>query len=216
MESLRALKLIKIFAKETVRTSLWQDKCSAQVRAKVRIDQLNAVFESSKDFLIGVITVFVFYFGATDVLAGNVSLGMLIAFIAYKDSFVNSSIALVENYIDFRMLELHLSRLSDIVFEEAEEKPISNYSASIIGQLSCRNLCFRYAKNEPYIFDGINIEIAQGDSVAIIGASGVGKSTLINLLMGLTKASAGNVLIDGHPLQDSMLVQYRQLISSVS
>jgi len=130
------------------------------------------------------------------------TIGMLFAFIAYKQQFVSKATMLVERAIEFRMLDLYLDRLADIVGAEPEQMGTRGprYSAPINGYVEARNLSFRYAEGEPYVFENISFRIASGDYVAITGPSGCGKTTLLKIMLGLMAPTSGEILIDGTPL----------------
>jgi ATP-binding cassette subfamily B protein RaxB len=127
---------------------------------------------------------------------------MLFAFVAYKQQFISKASRLVEQAIDFRMLDLHLDRLSDIAHAEPEHRPrrTAFHDRPIAGDLEVRNLSFRYAEGEPYVFENISFSVRAGDYVAITGPSGGGKTTLLKVILGLLPASSGDVLIDGRKL----------------
>ena len=118
---------------------------------------------------------------------GEMTVGMLFAFVSYKQQFVDKAARLVERAIEFRMLDLHLDRLGDIAGAEPEASHFrpAAYQQPIQGNLEVRNLCFRYAEGEPFVLRDVNFTIHAGDYVAITGPSGGGKTTLLKLILGL-------------------------------
>jgi ATP-binding cassette subfamily B protein RaxB len=147
--------------------------------------------------------VLIIYLGAQAALAGDMTVGMLFAFISYKHQFVNKAARLVERAIEYRMLDLHLERLSDIAGAEPEQghsRPVA-YQQPIEGNIEIRDLCFRYADGEPFVLRNVNLRIRAGDYVAITGPSGCGKTTLLKVMLGLLEPSSGEILIDGVPLR---------------
>jgi ATP-binding cassette subfamily B protein RaxB len=130
---------------------------------------------------------------------------MLFAFMAYKHQFVDKAARFVEKAIEWRMLDLHLERLADIVAAEPEsgfgQLPVpAEYRRQLGGAIAARGLCFRYAPDTAPVFSDVDFVIAPGDYVAITGPSGGGKTTLMKVLLGLLEPSAGEVLVDGVPL----------------
>jgi ATP-binding cassette subfamily B protein RaxB len=130
------------------------------------------------------------------------TIGMLYAFMAYKQQFLDKATNLIEMAIQYRMLDLHLSRLSDIALTDQEpgyrqENPVQR---PIRGGIELQNIGYRYAETEPEILAGANLKVEPGEFVAITGPSGGGKSTLLKVMLGLFKPKEGHVLVDGIPL----------------
>jgi ATP-binding cassette subfamily B protein RaxB len=147
--------------------------------------------------------VLIIYLGAQAALAGDMTVGMLFAFISYKHQFVDKAARLVERAIEYRMLDLHLDRLSDIAGAEPEQghsRPVA-YQQQITGNVEVRDLCFRYAEGEPFILRNVNMSIRAGEYVAITGPSGCGKTTLLKVILGLLEPTSGGILVDGVPLR---------------
>jgi ATP-binding cassette subfamily B protein RaxB len=130
------------------------------------------------------------------------TVGMLFAFVSYKGQFAEKAVRLLEKAIELRMLRLHLQRLADIALSEREpglDRP-PGYERVLRGEIEVRDLSFRYAEGEPFIFEHVNFRVTPGEHVAISGPSGCGKTTLLKILVGLIQPTAGEVLIDGMPL----------------
>jgi ATP-binding cassette subfamily B protein RaxB len=132
---------------------------------------------------------------------GSLSLGMLFAFMAYKQQFIDRAVRLVEKAIEARMLDVHLERLADIVLAEAEPpRPPARPAARLRGAVELRHVGFSYAPGERPVLRDVNCVIGAGEYVAITGRSGGGKTTLLKVLLGLLPAGEGEVLFDGIPL----------------
>lgn len=146
----------------------------------------------------------ILYLGASAVIAGEMTLGMLFAFQSYRSSFAGSVMGLIDTFMSWKMVGLHLERLADIVHTEAEEsqEKVAQLPRSLSGRIEVQNLRFRYGDNEPWVLDGTNLEISPGDRVAIVGRSGGGKSTLMKLMLGLYRPHDGQVLFDGKSIEN--------------
>jgi ATP-binding cassette, subfamily B, bacterial CvaB/MchF/RaxB len=118
VETLRAIQTIKVFNRENERCGLWTNCRIEVLNADAALARLKAVFRSVNELVFGVENVLVIYFGASAVLNGGMSVGMLFAFMAYKTQFVDKSARFVEKAIEFRMLDVQLERLADIVGAE--------------------------------------------------------------------------------------------------
>lgn len=107
-----------------------------------------------------------------------------------------------------------VTKLIEDCSKEQEFKPVN--ALPLIGkpQIECKDVYFRY-KKDSYTLKDINLTILPNQMTAIVGPSGAGKSTLIDLLMGLNSPERGEVLVNGHPLKDELLLSLRQAISYV-
>jgi ATP-binding cassette, subfamily B, bacterial CvaB/MchF/RaxB len=170
--------------------------------------------------LFGLENVLVVYLGATLVLDGRFSTGMLLAFVAYKRQLALRVSALIDKAFEVRLLELHCERLADIVLT-APAEPVDVPGRLVAARaasaraVAIRGLRYRYAEHAPFVLDGIDLEVAAGECVAIIGPSGCGKTTLLHVVLGILPASAGDVLIGGVPL-DQLHGELRRSIGCVT
>ena len=124
--------------------------------------------------------------------------------------------ALIDKWVEFRMLRLHGERLADIVLtppEETQSLPESPPPADT--RIEVENLSFRYADGEPWVLKDCSFKVDAGESVAIIGASGCGKTTLVKLLLGLLTPTAGTIAIGGHDLHKVGPRNVRSIIGAV-
>jgi ATP-binding cassette, subfamily B, bacterial CvaB/MchF/RaxB len=203
IETMRAVQSIKIFTRETERRAVWMNRYAEVVRAEASTGFLKQAFNVANEAIFGLENVLIIYLGAQAALAGDMTVGMLFAFISYKHQFVDKAARLVERAIEYRMLDLHLERLADIAGAEPEQAPARPvaYHQPIEGNIEIRDLCFRYAEGEPFILRNVNLSIRAGDYVAITGPSGCGKTTLLKVMLGLLEPSSGEILIDGVSLR---------------
>lgn len=222
MESVRAIQTIKIFHRESDRQHYWQNYLAEAMNKDIRIARWNLGYQTAKGILFGIENILVIYLAADAVMGNIFSIGMLYAFISYKDRFVRAMDNLITQGIEFKMLGLHLNRLADIAFTPTDPvadnntAAITDYSITetpITGRIRVQNLGFRYGESEAPAFSGVNFEIEAGETVAIVGPSGCGKSTLIKCLMGLFIPTEGEIFIDGKPIQK--LPHYRRQIAAV-
>ena len=127
---------------------------------------------------------------------------MLIAYLAYKDQFAGRAVGLIDKWIEFRMLRLHGERLADIVLtppEDAQDLPEA--ASPVHARIEVEGLGFRYAEGEPWVLKDCSFTIEPGESVAIVGASGCGKTTLVKLLLGLLVPTEGTIRIGAQDLR---------------
>jgi ATP-binding cassette subfamily B protein RaxB len=216
MESVRAIVPIKNYTREGYRETVWQNRRAEALNAELRAHRLELVQQLANMALFGAENVAVLWAGALAILENELSVGMLVAFLAYKEQFGTRAAALVDRALEFRLVGLHLDRLADIALAERDrgtEVP-SEPPHRISGALEVRNLWFRYSDTEPYLFAGLDFSIAPGERVAITAPSGTGKTTLLKLMMGLLEPSSGRILVDGLDVR-RVLAGYRRQIAAV-
>ncbi|HEY0183592.1 MAG TPA: peptidase domain-containing ABC transporter [Rhodopila sp.] len=220
VDTLRAIQTIKVFNRENERCGLWTNCRIEVLNADAAVARLKAIFRSVNDLVFGVENVLVIYLGASAVLNGGMSVGMLFAFMSYKTQFVDKAARFVEKAIEFRMLDVQLERLADIVGSEPEPdltRPAvpDAYRRPLAGAVEVRGLSFRYGDDEPSVFENANFSIAPGEYIAITGPSGGGKTTLVKVMLGLLRPSAGEILVDGTPLRQFGIRAFRDQVGVV-
>lgn len=216
METIRATQSIKIFGKESQRQILWQNRYADKINTGIRLGKMKIIFSSMNSLLFGLENIAVIYFAAKLVLAGQMTVGMLYAFMSYKGQFIGKAVALIENFIELKMLGLHLERLGDIALEKQEIQESGLQDPPVLkGAIRLENLSFRYDAEEPFIVKGVNLTINPGESVALVGPSGCGKTTLMKIMMGLFTPAEGKVYIDDIPLDKLGIQNFREQVAAV-
>ena len=216
LEGVRSIQAIRLNGHEDKRKNEWLSLYSDVVNLGVRRSLWSLGFSSVNTIVLGVESMLIIYFAANFVMEGLFSIGMMMAFITYKSQFSSRVSGLIDSLVSFKMLDIHLSRLSDIALEsqEANRKGLG-LTREVIGQIELENISFRYGKKSPALFSNVNVVIEFGDSIAITGVSGSGKTTLLKIILGLLEPTSGRVLFDGVDIRKIGLVKYRELIGSV-
>ncbi|MDQ2702943.1 MAG: peptidase domain-containing ABC transporter [Pseudomonadota bacterium] len=200
LESLRGMQSLKLAGEEAQRRSAHDNLMHDTVDRDVRLAHMGLGFSSASKIVFGIERIAVIWIGALLALQNVFSVGMLIAYLAYKDQFAQRMAALIDKWVEFRMLRLHGERLADIVLTPPEEAGALPLSPPSDTGIEVHDLSFRYADGEPFVVKDCTFSIMPGESVAIIGASGCGKTTLVKLLLGLIKPTDGNIAIGGQDL----------------
>jgi ATP-binding cassette subfamily B protein RaxB len=218
LETVRGVKAIKLFQRHDERRSSWLALMVDQINAELRTQRLQLLYKLLNGLLFGIENILIIWLGARLVLDGNFSVGVLIAFIAYKGQFDSRVSALIDKIFELKMLQLQGERLADIVLTEPET------SASVHGltdvdalpaTIAVRGLRYRYADQEPLVLDGVDFALAAGESVAIVGPSGGGKTTLCNVLLGILPATSGEILVGGVSLEQLGVDLLRKMVGTV-
>lgn len=221
LETLRGIKTIKLFNAQDHRRGHWLNLLVETLNRQITTQKLQLLFRTTNAVLVGGLAIAVVWLGAVQVLAGTFSVGMLLAFIAYKDQFLDRVSSLIDKALDLRMLRIHGERLADIALTTPEPRD----QAGLVepchdgerrpASIELRDLRFRYSENDPWILDGVDLKIEAGESVAIVGGSGCGKTTLLKILASLLRPSQGEMLVGGQPLSHVGIERYRTLIGVV-
>ncbi|MDQ1215029.1 peptidase domain-containing ABC transporter [Pantoea anthophila] len=218
LESIRGVQAIKLNNKQDLRVSTYTNETVESTNKGITTQKLSIGFSTLQGTISGIGKIVLIWLAASQVLDGNFTSGMLVAFISFSDQFISRSAGLINALIEFKMLRLHGERLSDIVLSEKEQNMESHVAlAEEKGpvRIDISALSFRYSANDPEIFTDFNLSIAAGESVAIIGPSGQGKTTLAKLLLGLLKPDAGCISVNGVDYTKLGMTCYRDLIGSV-
>jgi len=217
IETVRAVQTIKLFGREAERESVWQNRYAAFANSGIKLGRLQISFHAANDLIFGVENVAAIYVGARLAIDGALTVGMLFAYMSYKQQFLDKVARLIEKMIDLRMLDLYLERLGDIALAERErglDAP-SHSARPLIGAIEVRNVSFRYSETEPYVLESATLRIEPGEFVAITGPSGGGKTTLMKLMLGLFEPSSGEILIDGYTIGALGVANLREQIGVV-
>lgn len=198
LESLRAMQTIKVAGIENERESFWRNLAADTLNAQIRIGNINIGYGAISQALLGLSNVIVIYLAARSAISGAMTIGMITAFVAYKGQLEQRLMALLEQYVQFRLLEVHLERVSDIALAKKEPALFSvGGERRFTGAISLQDVSFRYARHEPDILKNASLEIMRGEFIAFAAPSGAGKSTLLRLIIGLYHPTNGKILYDG-------------------
>jgi ATP-binding cassette subfamily B protein RaxB len=171
--------------------------------------------------LFGFERVWVIWVGALLVLDQALTVGMLLAFVAYKEQFSQRVAALIDKWAELKMLKVQAERLADIVLAEPE----AVLGAAVLPDcraddgrpplIELRDVQFRYSDTEPEVLKQVSLRIEPGESVAIVGPSGCGKTTLIKLMLGVLQPTRGEMWVGGRALPALGTAPWRAMVGTV-
>lgn len=211
MESLYGIATIKALNLKERRSQNWLnlniDACNAGIK-QTRFDMM---FSGINTLISSIDQVAILWLGALAVIDNSMTLGMFMAFNAYRGQFSQRSSTLIDLFMQLRMLSLHNERLSEIVFTEPEnEKPSRRVFELDKGvKLEVKNLGYQYDPFTQPVFSNLNIVVEPGESVALVGPSGIGKTTLLKVMCGLLSPTNGDVLAYNLDINKIGLNNYR-------
>ncbi len=197
VETVSGIDTVKAMAVEPHWSRKWDAQLAAYVTANMRTTFLGTLANSGVSLISKLVMVATLYLGARLVIAGDLSVGQLIAFNMLAGQVAQPVIRLAQLWTDFQQTGLSVARLGDILntpIEVAGNKPAL---PRLAGRVQWQEVVFRYRADGPEVLKGIDLDIAQGEVVGIVGRSGSGKSTLAKLIQRLYVPERGRVLIDG-------------------
>ena len=216
-DSLSGIREVKAFAREEDELDKVDNKIQLVLHKNLRALKLMAIFNPIFDLAAGIGQLLVIFFGARMAIGGTLSIADLVAFFLYLDSFYtpvrnlgNSMEAVQESLAGFE-------RIADILIvppEIASPAEPHEFPESIRGNVRFENVGFHYNPGEEVLTD-INLEIPAGSTIALVGPTGVGKTTLVSLIPRFYDVTQGSVFIDGVDVRDIALEQLHQSVSMV-
>ncbi len=218
IESVRAATTVKLFGREASREAAWRNLFADTINADTSHGKFLIAQKFFETLLMGLQVVLAVYLGAKLIMGDSsfATIGMLFAFLGYQRHFTDSATRFLQEGIKFRLLSLHLDRLSDIVYEDSEDLgQMPKTPSPLAGAIRIENVSFRYSDNDPWILKDLSLDIKAGSMIAITGASGGGKTTLMKLMLGLYQPGRGQILVDGAPLSQIGMAHWRSQIGVV-
>jgi ATP-binding cassette, subfamily B, bacterial CvaB/MchF/RaxB len=204
LESVRGVQSLKLFNREDDRRASYLNLVVSTVNKEVSLQRLSIAFRAGNGLIFGIEGVLILWLGANMVLEKTLSIGMLLAFTAYKDQFNARVASFIDKMIEFKMLSLQGERLADIVLSEPETDDAdlrADGTLTVPQALEVKNLSFRYADTEPWVIRDLSLRIEPGEHVAIVGASGCGKTTLLKIMIGLLEPGSGECRVGDKPMR---------------
>jgi len=216
LESLRGVQAIKLHNRQADRRSRFMNLVVDAMNADLVTRKLELAFGVLNKTLFGLERVAVVWMGALLVLDHRLSVGMLFAFIAYKEQFALRFSALVDKTVELKMLGLQGERLADIVLAAPErDGDALRQPTDATARIELQGVQFAYSDTEAPVLKGLNLSIEPGESVAIAGPSGCGKTTLLKLILGIHAPQSGELRVGGKPLTQFGLAAWRDRVGTV-
>jgi ATP-binding cassette, subfamily B, multidrug efflux pump len=217
-ENFSGIRVIKSYVREANEIKRWNVLSDDYLLKNMNLVRIQAMIMPILYIITGVSIIVVIWIGGTKVINGEMNLGEIAAFVMYLGILIWPVIAFgwVMNII--QQAEASMKRLNKIFSEPYEIQDSSSTDNSINelkGEIEFKNVFFRYSEALPYVMKDINLKIPVGSTIAIIGHTGSGKSTLINLIPRLYDVTSGEILIDGKNIKDIPLDTLRTDIAVV-
>lgn len=218
-ENFSGIRVIKSYNREEYEIENYKIESKEYLKRKMDLVKLQALFIPVFSMIAGLSFIIVLWAGGTQMINGTFSIGELVAFYAYLGMLIWPMISFGWVATMVQQAEASMKRLLKIFNEpyEIQDSAEINYDIKKIdGEIEFRNVSFRYGENLPWILNKINLKIYKGNTVAFIGKTGTGKTSLVNLIPRFYDPTEGEVLIDGVNVKNIPLEILRKNIGMVS
>jgi ATP-binding cassette, subfamily B, bacterial HlyB/CyaB len=199
VESVTGVETLKAMAIEPQMQRKWEEQLAAYVAASFRVLSLGNTASNVVQLINKLVSAAILYFGAKLVIAGDLSVGELVAFNIMAGRVSAPVLRLAQMWQDFHQARLSIARLGDILNTTPEPtyNPSQMALPTIRGDISVEHVSFRYRIDGPEVLHDVSFSVPAGQIVGIVGPSGSGKSTLTKLLQRLYVPEGGRIMIDG-------------------
>lgn len=197
-ESISGIRIVKAFVQEKAELKKVDDVSLEFVNQNISMAKISGIFHPFMSFVISTSMIITLYFGGRATIRGDITIGGFIAFFQYLGMLVWPMIAIGWIVDMYQRGTASLKRLNSI-FElqpEIDDKDADQSITSIEGKITIKNLSFRYADDLPMIFSDISATIEAGKTLAVVGPTGCGKTSLIELLVRVYNPPKNSILID--------------------
>jgi ATP-binding cassette subfamily B protein len=218
-ESISGIRVVKAYLREDYEARLFHDMSEEYRRRNMRMIRIQSLFMPMIALLVGVSAILIIWLGGKEVIAKTLSLGELTQFIIYLGMLIwpMAAIGWVVNLIQrasasMKRIERVLDAEPDVADGEHTDQDIS----TLEGAIEFESVRFRYEEHLPDVLHDITLRIAAGSTLGIIGTTGAGKSSLVNLIPRVFDISGGTLRIDGHDIRDIPVDTLRRSIAYVT
>ncbi|ELH1434185.1 TPA: peptidase domain-containing ABC transporter [Raoultella ornithinolytica] len=217
METLYGIATVKIQGMAERRGTHWLNLKIDAINSGIKLTKMDLFFGGINTFVAACDQVAILWLGTGLVIDNQMTIGMFVAFGSFRGQFSDRVASLTNFLLQLRMMSLHNERIADIALHEKEEKkPEFDIVADMSPvSLETTDLSYRYDSQSAPVFSGLYLSVTPGESVAITGTSGAGKTTLMKVLCGLFEPDTGKVLVDGTDIRQLGINNYHRKIACV-
>ncbi len=199
VESVTGVETVKAMGVEPQMQRKWEEQLAGYVHSAFRANNLNNVAGQMVQLINKIVVALVLWFGAQAVIAGELSIGQLIAFNMLSGRVSGPILRMSQLWQEFQQARISIARLGDILNTRTEAGITAGRTTmpTVNGRITFDNVTFRYRPDTAEVLRRISLDVKEGQVIGIVGPSGSGKSTLTKLVQRLYVPESGRVLIDG-------------------
>jgi ATP-binding cassette subfamily B protein/subfamily B ATP-binding cassette protein MsbA len=217
-ENINGVRVVQAFARQDTNLGNFRDMVNDNnLKTNLRAARLASVFFPSIDLLGTLATAVVVWLGGAAVLGERITPGILVAFVLYIERFFNPIRDLSRRYDTFQSTMAGGERIINLLEtpKEVEDPPQALELPTIRGEVVFNNVCYHYPDDDRPVLENIDLHIQPGQTVALVGRTGAGKTTLVKLLARFHDPVEGHVLVDGHDLRQVQQASLRSQMGIV-
>ncbi|MBO1679512.1 ABC transporter ATP-binding protein [Bittarella massiliensis (ex Durand et al. 2017)] len=215
-ENLIAIRVVKAFARSEFEKGKFKDANDALTAAQRKAERILNWNMPVMQLTVYSCIVAILWFGGQKIVVGNMQTGELISFVSYVNQILMSLMMIANVFVNLVMSRASLQRISDVLAEEPDIRDGSGEAQAADGSIDFENVSFKYNKDaSEKVLEGVNLHIASGQMVGIIGGTGSAKSTLVQLIPRLYDVSEGRVLVGGRDVREYKIADLRQAVGMV-
>lgn len=218
-ENLIGIRVVKAFVREDHETQKFRDAAEGVRKTQVSAEKLLAYGQPAMQLVMFLCLVAVVWFGGRQIIlgTGTMTMGDLASFITYVNQILMSLLMVAMIFVNVVLSSASAARVSEVLKEKPE---ITDESATTDeqpkdGSIEFADVSFGYQKSEKPVIEGMNLSIASGETVGIVGGTGSAKSTLVQLIPRLYDVSAGEIRVGGLPVKNYTIKNLRSAVSMV-
>lgn len=220
-ENLNAIRVVKAFVRGKYENEEFQKAAEAVQKAQVKAEKIVILNMPLMQIVMYICIILILWFGGNFIISGSMQTGQLISFITYSNQILMSLMMLSMIFISIVISKASISRIVEVLSVKptivSPENPVSTEkNAAKVPSIQFENVSFSYDNRaDNLVLENINLEIASGQTVGIIGGTGSSKTTLVQLIPRLYDVLSGAVLVDGVDVRKQNLETLRQKVAMV-
>lgn len=219
-ENLSGARVVRAFSKQEQEKRRFEMAGDDLAQTSVRVGKISALLNPATTVILNIAVIGIVWYGGGRVEIGDLSQGEIIAFVNYMNQILLAMVVIANLVVLFTRASASAARINEVLetlpsIQETAQNPISVSKEAGIPKIEFKNVSFAYQGSDQYSLENISFRIFRGQTVGIIGGTGSGKSTLINLIPRFYEATRGEVLVDGINVKDYPFEQLRTQLGIV-
>lgn len=214
-ENISGMRIVQAFNRQKHKLDEFRELNKAYFKTAMTQVFLNSFLRPTMEVVNNMVIALLIVYGCGRITGGYLEVGVLYAFTNYVKQFFEPINDLAEKYTTIQSALVSTDRIYEILDEKETEDPeVGSHGGSVKGTVEFKDVWFAY-NDEDWILKGISFKVEAGQKIAFVGHTGVGKSTIINLISRYYEIQKGQILVDGVPVEDWKLRDLRQGVSTV-
>ena len=214
-ESILGIKIIKALVIEDKQKDRFNDANEELTMASIKSQGMNLLLLPISTFIMNLTVVSVLWFGGNMFVSGNIEIGKIMAFINYLLQIMASIMMVINCMIMFSRAQVSAARLNEVLDTKASIENKENCEEVKNFDIEFKNVFFKYNDHSDNVLEDISVKIKEGEKVGIIGSTGCGKTSFVNLIPRLYDATSGEILIGGVNVKNINIKQLREDVAIV-